>query len=89
MAWIVIDKPILINQHLHSFWSKWSETTEHFTNKYPKAPNIGLIIVASAYEDFRSCIRRCTTICLNSVFLDIGQLFREAKVNQFNVAMAV
>ena len=77
------------HSNLHGLRSKRSESSDHLANKDSKAPNIDLVVIASADEYLGRGIGRRTTVGSRLIPLDISHLLGEAKVDQLDVARLV
>ena len=65
------------------------ESSDHLTDKNAEAPNIRLVVVTSAYEDFRGRICRCSAVSSRFIPLDVTHLLREAEIDQFDLFLLI
>ena len=89
MTWTVCNISILSDSNFHRLGAERCESSKHFTYQNPKAPNVSLVIVASTYEYFWSCVGRCATVRRHPVFAQVAESFWESEVDELDVAFPV
>ena len=82
-------EPTLGCSNLHSLGPERREAAQYLADQDPEAPYIGFVAVSGANEHFWGGVGWSTAVGASPVSLQITQLFRKAKVYQFDVSPSI
>lgn len=83
---VAATESILGCSNFHGLGPEWCEAAQYLADQDPEAPYIRLIAIAGANEHFWGGVGWSTAVGASPVSLQITQLFRKAKVYQFDVS---